>query len=78
MEGFVMVLDKSVKKLYSLKLTCTIGSKAKWRFWFPMEKNSSLPTLKASREIKNWFLPLNFYHEPEIKLLVCLPNFKAK
>jgi hypothetical protein len=47
-------------------------------FGFPLKKNSSLPTLKASREIKNWNFTWIFYHELEIKLLVRLPNFKAK
>ena len=34
---------------------CTMGYQSKCRFRNRSEKNSSLPTLKASRELKNWY-----------------------
>ena len=47
-------------------------------FEIAARKLSRLPTLKAFQELKNWYFPTMFYQRIIFKLIICVPNFKAK
>jgi hypothetical protein len=57
---------------------CTVGYQSKCRFRSRGEKNSRLPILKASRELKNWYFPTKFLPKNYLQVNYMYANFEGQ